>query len=84
MTTFGAAKRLESERGDPDAAFASAPVKLDQTYVTPVETHNPIELHATAAIWDGSTLTLYESSQGVVNCGACWRRCSACRRRTCA
>ena len=27
----------------------------------------PIELHATTAIWDGSTLTLYESSQGVVN-----------------
>ena len=45
----------------------SAPVKLDQTYVTPAETHNPIELHATNAIWDGSSLTLYESSQGVVN-----------------
>ena len=26
-----------------------------------------IELHATTAIWDGSKLTLYESSQGVVN-----------------
>jgi len=24
------------------------------------ETHNPIELHATTAVWDGSTLTLYE------------------------
>lgn len=58
---------LQSERGDSDAAFASAPVKLDQTYVTPAETHNPIELHATIAIWDGSTLTLYESTQGVVN-----------------
>src|SRR5438874_13110785 len=30
-------------------------------------THNPLELHATTALWDGSTLTLYESSQGVVN-----------------
>src|SRR5437868_2238705 len=58
---------VESQRGDADAAFATAPVKLDQTYVTPAETHNPIELHATTAIWDGSTLTLYESSQGVVN-----------------
>ena len=27
----------------------------------------PIELHATVAIWDGSTLTLYKSTQGVVN-----------------
>src|SRR5437899_4654731 len=58
---------VESQRGDADAAFAKAPVKLDQTYVTPAETHNPIELHATTAIWDGSTLTLYEGSQGVFN-----------------
>src|SRR5947199_3878687 len=67
VTTFGMRERVDSQRGDADAAFASAPVKLDQTYVTPAETHNPIELHATTAIWDGSTLTLYESSQGVVN-----------------
>src|SRR5438445_2676190 len=58
---------VESQRGDAEATFATAPVKLDQTYVTPTETHNPLELHATTAIWDGSTLTLYESSQGVVN-----------------
>jgi xanthine dehydrogenase YagR molybdenum-binding subunit len=67
IATFGPQRRLQSERGDAEAAFASAPVKLDQTYVTPAETHNPIELHATIAIWDGSTLTLYESTQGVVN-----------------
>ncbi|HZP24383.1 MAG TPA: xanthine dehydrogenase family protein molybdopterin-binding subunit [Terriglobales bacterium] len=67
MTTFGPQKRLESERGDPDAAFAGAPVKLDQTYVTPIETHNPMEPHSTTALWEGSRLTLYESSQGVVN-----------------
>ena len=54
VTTFGPRHRLHSQRGDADAAFASAPVKLDQTYVTPAETHNPIELHATTAIWDGS------------------------------
>src|SRR5712671_156074 len=33
LTTFGPFHRLQSERGDPDAAFSSAPVKLDQTYV---------------------------------------------------
>src|SRR5437667_11654354 len=60
---------VQSQRGDVDAAFATAPVKIDQTYVTPAETHNPIELHATTALRDAaqSTLTLYESSQGVVN-----------------
>src|SRR5438876_1350443 len=66
-TTFGPQERLQSQRGDAEAAFTKAPVKLDQTYVTPAETHNPLELHATTAIWDGATLTLYESSQGVVN-----------------
>src|SRR5437773_2413236 len=67
LATFGPHHRLQSERGDAAAAFASAPVTIDQTYVTPAETHNPIELHATTAIWDGPMLTLYESSQGVVN-----------------
>jgi xanthine dehydrogenase YagR molybdenum-binding subunit len=66
-TTFGPRERLQSQRGDAEGAFARAPVKLDQTYVTPAETHNPIELHATTAVWEGATLTLYESSQGVVN-----------------
>ena len=66
-TTFGPRERLQSRRGDAEAAFAKSPVKLDRTYVTPAETHNPLELHATTALWDGSTLTLYESSQGVIN-----------------
>jgi xanthine dehydrogenase YagR molybdenum-binding subunit len=67
ITSFGPKTRLQSARGDADAAFANAPVKLDQTYVTPAETQNPLEPHATIAAWEGSTLTLYESSQGVVN-----------------
>jgi xanthine dehydrogenase YagR molybdenum-binding subunit len=66
-TSYVPTKRLQSERGNPDRAFASAPAKLDQTYVTPAETHNPIELQATTAIWDGSMLTIYEESQGVFN-----------------
>lgn len=65
--TFGPKNRVDSERGDPDKAFEDAPVKLDHTYVTPTETHNPLELHATTAIWEGPTLTLYDSTQGVVN-----------------
>ena len=66
-TTYGPEHRLQSERGNPDAAFASAPVKLDQTYVTPSETHNPIELQGTTAIWDGQMLTHYEESQAIFN-----------------
>jgi xanthine dehydrogenase YagR molybdenum-binding subunit len=60
-------RKSVSKRGDPDAAFASAPVRIDQTYITPVETHNPIELHASVAVWDGDRVTLFETSQGVVN-----------------
>src|SRR5947207_13204138 len=67
ITTFGTRNRLDNHRGDAEAFFASATVKIDHTYVTPAETHNPIELHATTAMWDGLNLTLYESSQGVVN-----------------
>jgi xanthine dehydrogenase YagR molybdenum-binding subunit len=66
-TTFAPTNRLQSERGKAEEAFANAPVKLDQTYVTPSETHNPIELHATTAIWEGQNLTIYDSTQGVVN-----------------
>jgi xanthine dehydrogenase YagR molybdenum-binding subunit len=66
-TSQGPSKRLQSERGDPESAFASAPVKLDQIYVTPAETHNPIELQATTAMWDGQMLTIYEESQGIFN-----------------
>jgi len=66
-TSYCPEHRLESERGDAEAAFAKAPVKLDQTYVTPAETHNPIELQGTTAMWDGSMLTLYEESQAIFN-----------------
>jgi xanthine dehydrogenase YagR molybdenum-binding subunit len=66
-TSFAPVHRVQSERGDAGSAFASAPVKLDQTYVTPTHTHNPIELQGTTAIWDGSMLTIYEESQGVFN-----------------
>jgi xanthine dehydrogenase YagR molybdenum-binding subunit len=66
-TSYGPVKRLESERGDPEAAFANAAVKIDQTFVTPSETHNPIELQAATAIWDGDKLTIYEESQSIFN-----------------
>jgi xanthine dehydrogenase YagR molybdenum-binding subunit len=57
----------DSSRGNPDAAFASAAVKIDETYVTPTETHNPIEMHASVASWDGQSFLLYETTQAVVN-----------------
>lgn len=58
---------VRSERGDAAGAFGSAAVKVDETYVTPTETHNPIELHATTAVWEGDRVTVYDASQAVVN-----------------
>src|SRR5438874_1049491 len=66
-TSYGPEKRVQSERGNAAAAFASAPVKLDQTYATPAETHVPIELQGTTAMWDGDHLTVYEESQAIFN-----------------
>src|ERR1700745_4054795 len=57
FTGYGPVQRLQSHRGDAEAAFASAPVKLDETYGTPAEPHNPLELHSTTAMWDGQKLT---------------------------
>src|SRR6202162_1254352 len=56
-----------SKRGDAEKAFDASPLKIDQTYVTPAETHNPIELHASLAQYDGELFTLYETTQAVVN-----------------
>src|SRR3989442_9397799 len=60
-------ERLQSHRGDAAAAFDTVAVKLDETSRHPAETHNPLELHSTVAGWDGLMLTLYDSTQGVVN-----------------
>jgi xanthine dehydrogenase YagR molybdenum-binding subunit len=59
-------EKLAAKRGDPDAAFNSAPVKLEAEYVTPIEHHNPMEPVASIAAWDGDRLTLYETTQWVV------------------
>src|ERR1700675_4874186 len=63
---FSGSRDSSWKRGDPDKALTEAAVVIDETYVTPVETHNPMEMHGTVAVWDGESITLYDSSQGVV------------------
>ena len=53
------------ETGNADAAFASAPVKIDHVYTTPYEHHTPMEPHAIVAAWNGDKLTLHDSSQNI-------------------
>jgi xanthine dehydrogenase YagR molybdenum-binding subunit len=54
----------ETSEGDVDAALAAAAVVVDETYSTPAEHNNPMEPHATLALWNGGDLTLYDSTQG--------------------
>lgn len=61
-----AAGGRDPSRGDAEGALASAPVKIEQTYTTPIEHHNPIEMHATVAAWDGDRLTLYDATQHIM------------------
>ena len=57
----------ETRRGDSEGALANAEVKIEQSYVIPRENHNPIEMHATVAAWDGDQLTLWDKTQWVHN-----------------
>lgn len=57
---------IDSHRGDPDGELTVAPKKIEHNYVTPIENHNPMEPHATIAVWDGpSKLTVYDATQGI-------------------
>jgi xanthine dehydrogenase YagR molybdenum-binding subunit len=59
-------KKTDVERGDSKKSFQNSAVKVESTYSTPVEVHNPIELHATVAVWEGTEkVTIYETSQAI-------------------
>ena len=55
----------EQTHGDAEAALAAAEVKVDHTYTTPFEHHNPLEPHAITCSWDGTKLTVYNASQHI-------------------
>src|SRR6266852_2192043 len=56
--------QTDTAQGDVEAALASAPISLDHTYTTPPEHINPLEPHATLAIWSDNSVTLYDANQG--------------------
>lgn len=51
--------------GDFEAAFAEAPVKLDETYTSPIQNHVQMEPVATVAWWEGEKVTVHTSIQMV-------------------
>jgi xanthine dehydrogenase YagR molybdenum-binding subunit len=62
-------------RGDPESAFESSDVRLDLTYVTPNENHNPLEPSVTVAQWRDGELTVHDSTQWVHGTRAVLARC---------
>ena len=57
---------LQVKRGDVDSALAGATHKIDATYSTPVENHNPIETYSTTAEWEATDrLLLHECTRGI-------------------
>lgn len=56
-------------KGDADAAFEAAPVKIDAEYYAGVEHHNPMEMHASTVIRDSrGHLLIHDKTQGSQNC----------------
>jgi len=53
----------DTRRGDLQAGLLAASHRIEATYHTPIENHNPLETHATIAQWDGDKLTVHESTQ---------------------
>jgi xanthine dehydrogenase YagR molybdenum-binding subunit len=52
-----------NKRGNVEDGFSKATATVDQTYITPIQNHNPMEPHATIAWWEGEKLNLYDSTQ---------------------
>jgi xanthine dehydrogenase YagR molybdenum-binding subunit len=48
-----------------DDVLHQADVSIAQEYTTPVEHHNPMEPHATVAVWEDDRLTVYDATQWV-------------------
>ena len=62
----GAGDPASSHRGDMQSGLSQASSRVNAVYATPFEVHNPMEPHATIAVWDApDRLTLYDATQGV-------------------
>lgn len=53
----------DSRVGDVDSAVAASAIKVDATYTTPYQSHNPMELVASLAEWSDDKLTVHCATQ---------------------
>ena len=55
-------------RGKAAQAFERAPVRIEAEYGMAVEHHNPMEPFAATALWGDDRITVYDKTQGPLNC----------------
>ena len=55
-------KAEDYTRGQPQA-YQTAPVQIAHEYQTPLQVHNPLEMHAAIAAWQGNQLTVWNKTQ---------------------
>ncbi|MET8998581.1 xanthine dehydrogenase family protein molybdopterin-binding subunit [Amycolatopsis sp. NPDC004169] len=55
----------DTGQGDADAELERVEVTIDETYTTAMQHNNPLEPHATTALWADGVLTVWDSTQGV-------------------
>jgi xanthine dehydrogenase YagR molybdenum-binding subunit len=66
LMTGGKKHPADETKGDLELGLSKAWAKVDALYQTPPETHNPMEPHATLAIWAApDRLTVYDATQGI-------------------
>ncbi len=56
---------IQPRRGEPETAYQASAVRIDASYVTPTENHNPLEPSVTVAEWRDGELTVHDSTQWV-------------------
>jgi nicotinate dehydrogenase subunit B len=57
-------RSMQRDVGDPDAALASAPLRLEATYATAYIAHAPLEPRVAVAVWDDvARLTVWTGTQ---------------------
>jgi len=52
-------------RGDVKKGFAEADIVLEETFTTSVQMHAMLEAHGSVVKWDGDSVTIWDSTQGV-------------------
>jgi xanthine dehydrogenase YagR molybdenum-binding subunit len=58
-------KPADTVRGNFQQGLADGKVRVEETYTTPTEHHNPMEMHATTAVWERNRLTVYDATQNI-------------------